>query len=50
VRVNPTTYAVDLMRRALDQPAAFPLALAIAVLAGFAVAMVLLSLALFRRA
>ncbi|HVY46457.1 MAG TPA: ABC transporter permease [Minicystis sp.] len=49
VRVNPTTYAVDLMRHALGQPAAFPLALGVLVLAGFTAAMVVLSLALFKR-
>jgi ABC-2 type transport system permease protein len=50
VHLNPTTYAVDLMRHALGQPAVFSLPVAIGVLAGFALAMVLLALALFRRA
>jgi ABC-2 type transport system permease protein len=49
VHVNPTTYAVDLMRHALGQPHVFPLALGAAVLSGFAAAMVALALVLFRR-
>ena len=49
VRVNPTTYAVDLMRRALGQPSVFPAALDAAVLGGFTLAMGGLALALFQR-
>jgi ABC-2 type transport system permease protein len=49
VHVNPVTYGVDLMRHAIGQPAVFAPALDAAVLVGFAVAMVGLSLALFRR-
>jgi ABC-2 type transport system permease protein len=49
VRVNPTTYAVDLMRHALGQPSAFPAVECGLVLGGFAAAMVGLSLLLFRR-
>ena len=43
------TYGVDLMRHALVQPAVFAVGLDIAVLVGFAAAMVALALAWFRR-
>ena len=49
VRLNPTTYAVDLMRHALDQPASFSATTGGAVLGAFATAMVALALLLFRR-
>lgn len=49
VRVNPTTYAVDLMRRALGQPTVFTAPLDAAVLGGFTLAMGGLALALFQR-
>jgi ABC-2 type transport system permease protein len=49
VRVNPVTYGVDLMRRALGQPAVFPVAADLAVLAGFAALMIASSLVLFKR-
>ncbi len=49
VRANPVTYGVDLMRHALAQPAVFPVPIDVAVLLGFAAAMVTLALAWFRR-
>ena len=49
VRCNPITYGVDLMRRSIGQPAVFAAALDVGVVIGFGVAMVLLSLLLFRR-
>jgi ABC-2 type transport system permease protein len=49
VHLNPVTYGVDLMRRALGQPASFPIALDLGVLAGFGAAMCGLALLLFRR-
>lgn len=49
VRANPVTYGVDLMRHAMVQPAVFPVGIDVAVLLGFAAAMVALALAWFRR-
>jgi ABC-2 type transport system permease protein len=49
VHLNPMTYGVDLMRRALDQPTTFPLGVDLAVVTGFGVAMFALALVLFRR-
>ena len=49
VRANPVTYGVDLMRHALVQPAVFAVHTDVAVLVGFAAAMVALALAWFRR-
>jgi ABC-2 type transport system permease protein len=49
VRVNPVTYAVDLMRHAIGQPTVFGSAVDLAVLGGFTAAMMLASLLLFRR-
>jgi ABC-2 type transport system permease protein len=49
VHVNPVTYAVDLMRGALDQPMHFATALDLGVLGGFGAVMLALSFALFRR-
>jgi ABC-2 type transport system permease protein len=49
VHVNPTTYAVDLMRRSLGQPAAFSGLLAAGVLGGFTMTMGLFALVLFQR-
>jgi ABC-2 type transport system permease protein len=49
VHANPVTYAVDLMRHAIGQPAVFGVASDLAVLVGFTVAMMLASLRFFRR-
>jgi ABC-2 type transport system permease protein len=49
VRMNPVTYGVDLMRHALAQPSVFGVGLDLAVLLGFAGAMVVLALIWFRR-
>jgi ABC-2 type transport system permease protein len=49
VHVNPVTYAVDLMRHAIHQPAVFAPALDVALLSGFTAAMIAVSLLLFRR-
>ena len=49
VRANPVTYGVDLMRHAMLQPAVFSVEIDVAVLLGFAAAMVALALAWFRR-
>ncbi len=49
VRINPVTYGVDLMRHALEQPSVFPATLDLAVLVGFASAMMGLAFAWFRR-
>jgi ABC-2 type transport system permease protein len=49
VHANPVTYGVDLMRRAIGQPAVFSPILDVAVLLGFGTAMVLLALITFRR-
>jgi ABC-2 type transport system permease protein len=49
VRLNPVTYGVDLMRHAIGQPSVFAAATDLAVLGGFAAAMVLVSLWWFRR-
>jgi ABC-type polysaccharide/polyol phosphate export permease len=49
VRMNPVTYGVDLMRHALAQPSVFSAGLDLAVLFGFAGAMVALALIWFRR-
>jgi ABC-2 type transport system permease protein len=50
VHVNPVTYGVDLMRRAIGQPAFFPAALDLGVLALFTATMLTAALLLFRRA
>jgi ABC-2 type transport system permease protein len=49
VRINPVTYGVDLMRHALAQHAYFAVGTDVGVLVLFAVAMVALALAWFRR-
>jgi len=49
VRLNPVTYAVDLMRHSIGQPVVFSIVGDLAVLVGFTVAMMLASLRLFRR-
>jgi ABC-2 type transport system permease protein len=49
VRANPVTYGVDLMRHALAQPSEFGAGQDLAVLLGFAAAMVALALIWFRR-
>ena len=49
VRANPVTYAVDLMRAALGQPAVFSTATSLAVLGGFTALMLTLAFALFKR-
>jgi ABC-2 type transport system permease protein len=49
VRANPVTYAVDLMRHSIHQPAVFSVRHDLALLGAFTAAMVLLSLRLFRR-
>jgi ABC-2 type transport system permease protein len=49
VKVNPVTYAVDLMRASLGQPSAFAPALDLAVLGGFGAVMLALAFALFKR-
>jgi ABC-2 type transport system permease protein len=49
IHLNPVTYGVDLMRRIMGQPAAFTTSVDALVVAGFAVVMVLLALAVFRR-
>ena len=49
VRVNPVTYAVDLMRHAIGQPAVFAPATDVALLVAFTVAMMGVALLLFRR-
>jgi ABC-2 type transport system permease protein len=49
VRANPVTYAVDLMRHAIHQPAVFSARYDATLLVAFTAAMVLLSLRLFRR-
>ena len=49
VHANPITYGVDLMRRAIGQPAVFAPAIDIAVVAGFGAVMILAALVLFRR-
>jgi ABC-2 type transport system permease protein len=49
VRINPVTYAVDLMRHAIHQPAVFAWPLDVALLGGFTVAMFAVALVLFRR-
>jgi len=48
--MNPVSYAVDLMRAAIEQPHVFSAALDVAVLGAFATAMCLAALAAFRRA
>ncbi len=50
VRLNPVTYAVDLMRASIGQPHAFGAGVDVAMVSGFAVAMCLLALLSFRRA
>jgi ABC-2 type transport system permease protein len=50
VRVNPVTYAVDLMRASLGQHAVFAPALDLAVVVGFGALMLVLAFALFKRA
>jgi ABC-2 type transport system permease protein len=49
VRVNPVTYAVDLMRHAIHQPAVFPWPMDVALLGGFTAAMFVVALILFKR-
>jgi len=49
VRLNPVSYAVDLMRHALDQEAVFSVAVDLGVLVLFTASMGVLALALFQR-
>ncbi len=49
VHVNPVTYSVDLMRAALGQPFAFPVAVDFGVIFGFGALTFALALALFKR-
>jgi len=49
IRLNPASYGVDLLRHAMAQPVAFPLALDVAVLVLFGGAMVGAALLWFRR-
>ncbi len=49
VHVNPMTYGVDAMRRALGQPSVFSAAVDLGVVLGFGAAMVGLALVVFRR-
>lgn len=49
VRINPATYAVDLMRHALDQPTAFSATTDAIVLVGFGLAAGVLALIVFER-
>ena len=50
VMANPVSYGVDLMRAAIDQPHAFPVALDVVVQVAFAAAMCVAAVAAFRRA